>query len=177
MRPSNINKENTLTVENRFLKVGDQWYEILSIFIDIITEKAIILFNKGHYEEETFIIDEKCRLVTENLDEKNVTIKEELPLDEKFRVKTSYPIDSEEVLVFNDTNKRVKFYKKIESNVLEFRKLKTEKVNIKYLSKQPGKDHFDKFLREICSSNTLANNILTAIKRMLSSKELKYEIK
>lgn len=175
----NQDYKRALVQESRFIEISGNWYELLSVYIDVITEKVIMNMNLGYFNEESeFVKEQKYRAIIENRGGRYKNIKEKLSLDKKFRVKTSYSIaDENSVASFTENNKRIKNFKVVDGHTVEFRKLKSSKINIKYISKEEPTDGYDRFMREIIGKNTVANNIIASIKKSESLGDIKYEAK
>lgn len=167
------------TNENRFIKISDIWYELLSVHVDVITEKVILNFNVGSFDEDdNFIQEKKYRGIIENKDEKQVTIKEKLPLNKNSRISTTYKItDFQDISVYDESKKKINYFNVIDKNTIAIKGVKSGTVDVKYKSKEEFKDRYSKFMREICSRTTLAKNIIISIRRVMASGDVRYEEK
>lgn len=171
-------KESILTQEDRFINVSNTWYEVLSIYIDVITEKVIANVNKGYFdEEENFVKETGYRVTIENKEGKMTSRKETLDV-KNGKIKTSFKItDSSNVLVFGERNRRIKNFKVLDDYTIEFNKLKSNQVNIKYRSRDEVKNEYSKFMREATSEKKSGNIIISSIRRAMTSGDVKYEVK
>ena len=165
--------------KNRFIKVNDVWYEVVSIDIDIIQERITVSYNQGHLNEQgKFVPERKYRSNFKNRKSRFLNIKEKLDVDSKFRVTTSFKIaDDKNILIFNENNRRIKYFKVIDDYTIEVKKIKSDKVDVKYKSKQEEKRGYDVLMKILCSRTSMGNNILGVLRRTLNSEEAEHEIK
>jgi len=48
-----------LNQTNRFIKFKNDWYEVVSLYIDIVNERINLKINTGYFDNDDFIITKK----------------------------------------------------------------------------------------------------------------------
>ncbi len=166
--------EAPLNFVNRFVEINHQWYELVSLHIDIVSERISIVVNTGHFEDKQFIIDKKHKGLIQNQSESTIIMEENLVVEDQ-KIKTSKRVHNyREMKISNSDNEVFNKITPVDDYTFIINKSNNKNVKVRYKAKTEVLNDYNLFMQEMCTRNTLTNNILGCIKRLFYKGTIKW---